>query len=59
VIDAPLPRAIPPTLYARFGDWMFVALLAIATVGLAALHHRDRRSRQPLLNRPEASEYAA
>jgi len=36
VIDAPLPPALPPTLYARVGDRAFLALLvaALAAVGL-------------------------
>jgi apolipoprotein N-acyltransferase len=27
-IDAPLPPALPPTLYARVGDWLFWAMIA-------------------------------
>ena len=34
-IDAALPPALPVTLYARFGDWMLLALAAIWT-GVAA-----------------------
>lgn len=30
VIDAALPRALPPTLYARFGDTLFWLLMALA-----------------------------
>ncbi|MEM9436658.1 MAG: apolipoprotein N-acyltransferase, partial [Pseudomonadota bacterium] len=37
-VDAPLPAALPPTFYARFGEWVF-ALLAI----LALLMHLARR----------------
>ncbi|MDF3073193.1 MAG: lnt [Alphaproteobacteria bacterium] len=33
VIDTGLPLALPPTLYARFGDWMFLLLL-LAVTGL-------------------------
>ncbi|OWV36344.1 apolipoprotein N-acyltransferase [Mameliella alba] len=37
VIDAALPFAHPPTLYARFGDWTLLALIFVAwAVGLAA-----------------------
>lgn len=37
VIDAALPFAHPPTLYARFGDWTLLALIfATWAVGLAA-----------------------
>jgi apolipoprotein N-acyltransferase len=33
VIDAPLPRALAaPGLYARFGDWMVLAVLALAAI---------------------------
>jgi apolipoprotein N-acyltransferase len=42
VIDSPVPAAISPPLYARYGDWTFVALalfFAALTFGLA------RRSR--------------
>ncbi len=31
VLDAPLPVAHAPTLYARFGDWVFALMLVIAT----------------------------
>ncbi len=27
VIDAPLPRALPPTIFARYGNWVFMLLL--------------------------------
>jgi apolipoprotein N-acyltransferase len=33
VIDAPLPPAMPPTPYDRFGDWLFFALLALSLIG--------------------------
>lgn len=39
VIDMPLPVALLPTPYARFGDWGFVVLLILA-MGLAALTAR-------------------
>ncbi len=48
VLDAPLPRALPPTLYAGFGDAGFagllVVLLALAVVRRPA--HRQRRDRE-------------
>ena len=36
-LDAPLPGALPPTPYARFGDWPVLLLLAglVAGAGLA------------------------
>ena len=39
-IDAPLPAAAPPTVYARFGDWPVLLLAAIA---LLAARRRRRR----------------
>ena len=34
--EAPLPPALPPTVYARFGDWTLALLLAVAgALGLA------------------------
>jgi apolipoprotein N-acyltransferase len=42
VLDMPLPVAIAPPPYARFGDWAFVALLILG-VGLAALAARKAR----------------
>ena len=43
VVDARLPRALPPTPYARFGDTLF-AILLIASVALAFLMTRARRN---------------
>ncbi|HVY19209.1 MAG TPA: apolipoprotein N-acyltransferase [Bauldia sp.] len=34
-VDGGLPVALPPTPYARFGDWMFVGLLFVAAGGAA------------------------
>ncbi|HEV2363070.1 MAG TPA: apolipoprotein N-acyltransferase [Caulobacteraceae bacterium] len=34
VIDAPLPPPLPPTLYARWGEGPFFAMLALSLVGL-------------------------
>ncbi|MBB5517546.1 apolipoprotein N-acyltransferase [Amphiplicatus metriothermophilus] len=43
VIDAPLPRALPPTPYARFGDLPFALMLALAAaIGLAGGARRPR-----------------
>ncbi len=30
IVDGSLPPALPPTLYARFGDWIFLLLLVVA-----------------------------
>jgi len=43
VLDAGLPRAIIPTLYARFGD--SIAALILAVLGLIVLRSRTRASR--------------
>ena len=32
VIDAELPGALKPTPYTRFGDWMFLALIAVTWI---------------------------
>ncbi|MDR5652801.1 apolipoprotein N-acyltransferase [Ruixingdingia sedimenti] len=40
-LDAPLPAALPPTVYARAGEWPFFGLLA--TVALFAAIRRRRR----------------
>ena len=48
VLDAPLPRALLPTLYARFGDAGFVILLVaglLAAAGATALERRGGRAR--------------
>ena len=45
-LDAPLPRALPPTLYARFGDAGFAVLLLLgiaATAGMTVLERRIGR----------------
>ncbi|HEY5083368.1 MAG TPA: apolipoprotein N-acyltransferase, partial [Rhizomicrobium sp.] len=44
VVDAPLPVALGPTLYARLGDLCF-GLLLILTIGLAGLATRHARQR--------------
>ena len=43
VVDAPLPQALTPTPYARFGDWLFALMLALSA-GAAFL----RRNAQSL-----------
>lgn len=46
ILDAPLPRALPPTLYARFGDAGFAVLLLaglIAAAGATVLERRGAR----------------
>jgi apolipoprotein N-acyltransferase len=40
VIDAPLPRALAPPLYARFGDLVFLLLLVTAAFAAFALSRR-------------------
>ncbi|MBI1415980.1 MAG: apolipoprotein N-acyltransferase [Limimaricola sp.] len=44
-LDARLPPALPPTLYARWGDW--TALVMLILVSLAALFARPRFSIDP------------
>jgi apolipoprotein N-acyltransferase len=39
--DAPLPAALPPTPYARLGDWPFLLLLVVASVALLRLHRSE------------------
>lgn len=38
VIDVALPQALKPTIYARFGDWIFLCLLGLAAA-MAVLGH--------------------
>ena len=33
VVDSPLPRSLPPTPYARFGDWMVGFIFTVAMAG--------------------------
>ncbi|HKD47479.1 MAG TPA: apolipoprotein N-acyltransferase [Rhizomicrobium sp.] len=47
VIDANLPRALPPTFYARFGDIPF-ALLLLAAVALGFVKFRSRVPQLPI-----------
>jgi apolipoprotein N-acyltransferase len=43
-LDAELPAAAPPTLYSRFGDWLFVALLILGLLPcLGAVADRSKR----------------
>lgn len=41
-IDSPLPRAVSPPPYARFGDWMLAAILAVFAL-LAAMLRKNGR----------------
>ena len=43
VVDAPLPRALAPTLYARFGDTLFVLLLLAAIASAFVMARKDAR----------------
>jgi apolipoprotein N-acyltransferase len=47
IIDASLPSARPPTLYASFGDWMLLALILAswswALTANATAHYRRMR----------------
>ncbi|NBB98041.1 MAG: apolipoprotein N-acyltransferase [Alphaproteobacteria bacterium] len=36
VLDIPLPPALPPTFYARWGDWPIWALLVVLALGVVA-----------------------
>lgn len=38
-IDTALPVALPPTIYARFGDLVFLLLLVVAAIGAILLNH--------------------
>lgn len=40
-LDAALPLALPPTPYARSGDWPVLVLLLLACAGLAALGRKN------------------
>jgi len=42
VIDSPLPRALQPTPYARLGDWMLGAMLALALIVVMRVRRRSR-----------------
>lgn len=44
VVDSPLPRALAPPLYARFGDWVFLIFLGIAALTVS-FQIRPRNSR--------------
>ena len=33
VVDGDLPTALSPTVYVRFGDWLFLGLLAMVACG--------------------------
>lgn len=42
VIDSPLPEALPPTLYARVGDWALAWLLLLSAVAAVWLRKNAR-----------------
>ena len=42
VLDAPLPQAIAPTLYARFGDGPAAALMLVALFAVLGCRFRGR-----------------
>ncbi|MGE0855882.1 MAG: apolipoprotein N-acyltransferase [Hyphomicrobiaceae bacterium] len=44
VLDSPLPRALAPTVYARFGDWIFLAFEALLASVLILLGLAGRRA---------------
>jgi apolipoprotein N-acyltransferase len=44
VVDSPLPRALAPPFYARFGDWIFLLILSMAILTVSFLG-RPRNSR--------------
>ena len=46
VIDAKLPKGLPPTLYARYGDGVLILLLALTLLVLFAAHGRVERPRR-------------
>ena len=43
VVDAPLPAALAPTPYARFGDLLFLLLLSAAAAGAFVLARKEAR----------------
>ena len=43
VVDGGLPSALAPTPYARFGDWLFVALLLAGLIGTVLLARKEAR----------------
>jgi len=40
----PLPEALPPTPYARFGDLLLVGLMLLAALSLALLYRNERKA---------------
>jgi apolipoprotein N-acyltransferase len=47
ILDVPLPKALPPTLYARFGDAGFFLLLLVGIVAAAGVTAVERRQARP------------
>jgi len=43
VVDAGLPSALTPTLYARFGDWLFAAMLLAGLIGGVLVARKEAR----------------
>jgi len=52
IIDSGLPEALPPTIFARYGDRILAALLVIGLLGALAGMLRDRRSAPRAARRP-------
>ena len=46
VVDGPLPEALEPTFYARWGEWPFI--LALVTCLLALFLFRDEEKARPI-----------
>jgi len=47
VIDSALPAAVAPPPYARYGDWIFAAMLSVGAIGVAASRGCRRRAQGP------------
>ena len=47
VIDADLPKPVPPTIYARFGDFVFFGLWLLTLAGVFVCRWRSTRSSAP------------
>lgn len=44
-VDAKLPEPLPPTIYARSGDWPVFLLLLLAAIGLGGMQSRKQTSK--------------
>jgi len=49
-LDADLPRALPPTIYARYRDAGFLLLLALCFLCSFAIRQKTRTSRAKFLS---------